>query len=267
MNIEPFTFSTLIPQGYKILSAEPGEAEYRHALFGPNRIHGGDCPNCRKPLLHLLTIDTRDPRLDLGRLPLARIPLLYCTRCAISWADGDVNIDGLRQHCPKGASTFSGIGCDFHYHIQSEDQVKILVFNMGYEEEYVPYPNYPDYFPGSLVKLIPINDEELWYCQRMNRYWEEHPVEYERADYEAIYAFQTQYDYLNHWTHQLGGEPCFWNEPGPLACPCCGADMPFLAMIEDNESAGTPALTREGFQIIFFFCPACSIIGVYVIGT
>jgi len=98
MSIEPFTFSTLIPQGYKILSAALGEAEYRHALFGPHRIHGGDCPNCRKPLVHLLTIDTSDPRLGLAHLPLASIPLLYCSRCAISWADGDVNIDGLREH-------------------------------------------------------------------------------------------------------------------------------------------------------------------------
>jgi len=170
--------------------------------------------------------------------------------------------------------------CEFIYHIQTENQVKLLVYNVGYEEEYIPYPNYPDYFPGSLVKLVPISDEELWYCQRMNRYREEHPDTFEKTDFQpgemaayyqaardAAYAFHIQYDYLNNWTHQIGGEPCFWNEPGPLACPCCGSDMPFLALIEDNKSAGTPALTLEGFQIIFYFCAACSIVGAYVIGT
>lgn len=271
MTLESFTFTTLIEQGYKIIPATVEQAEYDHRLFGVQSIDGAWCPNCNKPLLSLASIDTRDPRLGLTHLPLARIPLLYCMRCCISWADGDVNTTGLQRHrhthaCGTTADSFSGNGCEFYYHVSAAESVSILVYNEGYDAEYLPYPDYPDSFPGIPVMLQPINEQERWYCQRMNRYEEEHPAESENI--EASYAFQTQYDYLNDWTHQLGGEPCFWNPPCDLTCPCCGAVMPFLALIEDNVSAGTPDMSGgAGGQLTFHLCPDCSIIGVYDITT
>ena len=95
--MSPFTFTSLIPQGYKMNPAAPGEAEHGHTLYGTHTIEGGWCPNCDKPLLQLGVIDTRDPRLGLAHLPLLRIPLLFCTRCAICQADGDINTHGLQQ--------------------------------------------------------------------------------------------------------------------------------------------------------------------------
>lgn len=280
MEIDRFIFSTLIPQGYKLLPADEATAEGAHHLFGPHAIAGAECPNCRdgflmlghKPLLHLATIDTRDARLGL-EVPLAQIPLLYCTRCAISEADGDVNLDGLRRHYTAkelagDPGAYRGEGCEFLYHIASEKQVSILVYNRGYGDIYLPYPDYPDAFPGAPARLEAVSAEVQWYNQRKNRYWEEHLDEWHRADYEAMRAFTAQYEHLENCMHQLGGEPDFVNPPAILDCPCCGKRMPFLAVIEDNPNAGTPNLSGSAYwQIVFHYCVPCSVIGSYVLGT
>lgn len=284
---EPFIFSALIPRGYKLWPAEGAAAEGGHRLFGPQAIPGAACPNCRggflrlghKPLLHLATIVTRDPRLGL-ELPLAEIPLLYCTRCMISAADGNVNTDGLRRHGRVAPGQYHGDGYEFFYHV-GEAKVTILVYNAGYEDEFVPYPDYPDFFPGTGARLEALSADEQWYCERSNRYDDEHPSVFDKPDarpgemtafYQAAQAakrdFHGQHRHLNKWSHQLGGEPCFWNQVGMPECPCCGVMMPFLAMIEDATSDTTPDLTGgEGGQIVFHYCVSCSVVSAYVVGT
>jgi hypothetical protein len=284
---EPFIFSSLIQQGYKLWPAEGTAAEGGHRLFGPHAIPGATCPNCRggflgfghKPLLHLATIHTRDPRLGLD-LPLAEIPLLYCTRCMISEADGNVNIDGLRRHGRVAPGKYHGDGSEFFYHV-GEATVTILVYNAGYEPEFVPYPDYPDFFPGTGARLEALSADEQWYCERSNRYDDEHPDTFNYRDAApgditahldamraAARAFEDECGKVCTWLHQLGGEPNFANFVAMPNCPCCDTPMPFLAVIEDNPSAGTPDLSGSAyFQIVFYYCAACSVVGAYAIGT
>ena len=56
---------------------------HHHVFCGPNNIPGAWCPNCDKPLLNILDLDTSDPRLELGTALPSSLPLLCCWTCNV----------------------------------------------------------------------------------------------------------------------------------------------------------------------------------------
>jgi len=63
------------------------QGPFGHSFGGEHHIAGAWCPNCDKPLMLHLTLDTADPALNLQCLGVATVPVLYCMRCALSWHD------------------------------------------------------------------------------------------------------------------------------------------------------------------------------------
>src|SRR5689334_3129472 len=80
------TFRTITPQGY-VLQEWAGKLkkpEFAHYFCGPHDVPGAICPNCSKPLLRLLALDTCDPRLGLEYCPFPVLSLFSCLTCEIS---------------------------------------------------------------------------------------------------------------------------------------------------------------------------------------
>jgi len=60
---------------------------YDHSIGGTHDIENGRCPNCRKPLMLHLSLDTRDERIGLHPSKIKIVRFLYCMRCPLSWYD------------------------------------------------------------------------------------------------------------------------------------------------------------------------------------
>lgn len=57
------------------------EGEFRHLFGGASPVPGEQCINCEKQLLHFLSLDTTDERLNLQKLGTPFLPLLFCWTC------------------------------------------------------------------------------------------------------------------------------------------------------------------------------------------
>lgn len=102
---------TFITQGYFLEIVKPQDDGHRHAFCGPHLIPGAHCPNCDKPLLRFLSLDTCDPRLGLQHCPFPALPLVYCWTCNIAQEPFlyQVNADGgvqLLQYGDDGVEEF-----------------------------------------------------------------------------------------------------------------------------------------------------------------
>jgi hypothetical protein len=60
---------------------------FEHSIGGSQKFQNGRCPNCKKPLMLHLTLDTRDERLGLHPQKVDSVSFLYCMRCPLSWYD------------------------------------------------------------------------------------------------------------------------------------------------------------------------------------
>ncbi|MDQ2801010.1 MAG: hypothetical protein M3Y13_15360 [Armatimonadota bacterium] len=67
-------------QGYFVDYARAADAspDFDHVFCGPHEVDGAWCPNCRKPLLRFLALDTRDNRLRLPNSLGPMLSLLFC---------------------------------------------------------------------------------------------------------------------------------------------------------------------------------------------
>jgi len=111
--------------------------DHLHQFCGENRIPGAVCPACNKPLLRLLSLDTRDIRLNLANMRFPFLHLLYCWTCSIPY--------GL-----------------FVYRIHDEGRIELISYEKNYEGAFGaegPYDDYPDVFAGQQVGLIPVLPE------------------------------------------------------------------------------------------------------------
>jgi hypothetical protein len=123
-------------QGYWLRTPSSLSVAPRHHLCGETACTGAECPNCKKPLLTLLTLDANDDVLLLREIGLSRLPVLFCWTCPIAQAD-------------------------FPYRLKSGGaQVELLAFASGPPELDFPYPEYPRSFPAHPVQLVPLSDEE-----------------------------------------------------------------------------------------------------------
>jgi hypothetical protein len=115
-------------KGYFVTPCAANECEYRHMVGGSHEISNAQCPNCRKPLLRLLSLDAKDPRLTLEHDGLDFIPLFLCWTCNVAQAP-------------------------FYYRLAGNGSVEIVAFERGGIEADFPYEGYPVVFPERPCRL------------------------------------------------------------------------------------------------------------------
>lgn len=217
-------------RGYLLTFAEDS-ALGPHRMAGVNSIPGAGCPNCNKPLLRLLTLDTSQLPFRLIPSPPPFIHLLYCWTCAIPYAplvyrldaEGGVELLDYRKEC-EGAFGIEG-----------------------------PYDGYTGEFREVRVGLRGLTDEQEEQALIVRAGGECPPGEW----------------YLDSMLHQIGGFPKIYNEQEP-DCLVCGQPAPFLATICDNsegqdtqEDQQKTFTGNSGVQMVFHYCGPCRVVTAY----
>lgn len=210
-----------------------GRDSFLHQFCGEHSIPGADCPNCRKPLLRLLSLDTRDSRLMLGRQPFPFLHLFYCWTCEIAF--------------------------DFFvYRIGKSGEIEKLYFGRGPGRGDWPYPDYPVAFPPRKVHLKPLSRRHQDMLRVFNA--------------AAMLAPVGDEDELIDPRHQVGGEPHSILPFSRMLCQICSQPMPLLATICDNAGgpcahagyADHLSFTHNAeIQVMFHFCRPCGVVGAY----
>lgn len=205
---------------------KPGVARSAHSLCGTQQLAGASSPNSGLPLLLVASLDATDPRLGISNSTVNKLHLLYSWTCGIS--DGD-----------------------FTYR-ESSEGVEILAYARGPAHDDFPYENYPAFFPRIAVELEALTAEEQDIIKQMNR----------RVDSEV--PLHGEFPQLFAPRSQLGGEPRLMQwPPTPSTCPACGASMPLLASI-GNENGSAIGFTDNQFvQTLFFLCDTCTVVTAY----
>ncbi|MFO1054681.1 MAG: hypothetical protein U1F36_20860 [Planctomycetota bacterium] len=119
-----------LASGYFVeLVAHPDE-DFQHIFCGTNDTAGAECPNCRRPMLRQLLLDGRDRRLQLDRIGVERLPLLFCWTCPLSLGTA--------------------------YRVEPDGSVELLRFSRGEPAADFPYSEYPTQFPKAFARLDPV---------------------------------------------------------------------------------------------------------------
>ena len=263
-----FVYFAPLGSGVEAVGVPPG-VKFRHRFCGPPRTKGAECPNCRKPLLHFLTIDTTDAVPETPFQLPHFIPLLFCWTCNVAHCDGDLlfHIEGANppEPCQGSHPLLAGIrtpghpdGCGpFYYRLMGDDGIVLLQYGLGGVASDFPYPAYPSVFPESGAWLLPLTDVAQQIISRLNR------GEREIINYGALDI--SPYGELDQVHHQIGGEPFLVQEnfEDSLACPVCRETMPFLANIGDACLDPAGLIGYDAVQVIYHFCAQCRVVGAY----
>ena len=209
-------------QGYWLSERAKKRSAFSHTRCGENLVPGAQCPNCRKPLLCILALDSRDPRVDVSGCPLESLPLLFCWTC---------NVAQDR----------------FFYQLHSGG-VSLLRYKKGGVTDDFPYCSYPDHFPQSPLDLTPVTQEDQEMIRRLNA-GEDMWLTNERAE-ELLVP-----------DHQVGGEPILVSGDDRLKCVVCKRISPFFASVGDNAGHNLSFTENEFVQTLFFLCRRCWVVG------
>jgi rubredoxin len=222
-------FKNSIPkQGYRLVTSPVIKSKYSHFFCGLPESKGAISPYTGKSLLRFLSLDSKDPRLELESLPTTRIELLYSLTCRISYID-------------------------FFYKIIG-DRIEILSLCSKQEDSEdfftdTPFDDYPEFFPEFIVDLIPVDENERKIVKSIN--------EIHNLDLEL------EYPSLSEPYHQIGGEPYFVQKPDVLQCPECGKDMVFFASIGNENSQIRGFFDNDYMQVIYQICKKCLVIAAF----
>ncbi|OPZ87763.1 MAG: hypothetical protein BWY76_00299 [bacterium ADurb.Bin429] len=224
---------TISQQGY-LLKFQPAKRNHpSHIFCGENHCRDAWCPNCNKPLLRLLQLDTSDTRLGLSDVFPAGLPLYYCWTCTI----------------------YKDLFC---YQVNAEGTISILRYRQGlYDYEYeIPYPydDYPAFFPETAVELVPLTQKEQAFIYEMNATIDTRTGT-EPLDEELC-------DKLYGTGHQVGGEPFLifpWNYE-EMRCPLCRKELRFCASIWNECLDERGFAGDEWVQHLFFVCLDCHVV-------
>lgn len=197
-----------------------------HRIGGTHQIEGANCPNCGKPLMLHLSLNTSDERLNLSSLPFRWLPLLYCMRCELAHSD-------------------------FVYRIVGDSAIEILEYIPGevmpcweelgigeaFPESSLHLERLPEPFQRLSDKLnhcIALNeDEKIQYCQTSEN-WALPRV----GGYPVVAAI-----------NQLCGRGFLIQSlPDPVFR---GEHLMFLASLCNEKRAGV-RFTWDGYQIVFW---------------
>lgn len=222
----PWAMLSLPNQGYFAVPRNgPSEPPHSHLLCGRTALRGAISPNSGRPLLQLLALNTSDERLDPPRSRLTALPLLY------SWT------------CPISEGVFS-------YRVTT-DHVDLIVFDSGDPYEDFPYEDYPVAFPGQPVELVPLTGVEQDAILRLNTT-------------DVPFAERERFADLDKPRHQVGGVPRLLQPPmDEMKCPSCGARMPFLASIANENGTLRGFADNDFVQVIYHLCRACVVLSCY----
>ena len=200
---------------------------YKHYYCGIHDAHGVECPNCKKPLLRFLSLDTRDPRLELSDCPFKALPLLFCWTCKIAY---DV----------------------FSYKILENNSIAIINYRKGLIGNNFPYEDYPDHFREKPIILVPIKEEIQDFLKNLN----------DKAYSSSKYKKEHRDFFIPQ--HQIGGEPLML-EPllAQLKCSQCKKRMPLFASIGNQSSSERGFANNPKVQVLYFYCQRCYIISCF----
>ena len=215
--------------GYFVEYDSPASSgRYRHQFCGEHDVAGAWCPNCNKPLLRFLALDTSDFRLSLSRVSLRMLSLFYCWTCTVS--------NGL-----------------FVYQIRSDTDVQILQYTKGSMQSDFPYEDYPVAFPEAACALVPITADEQSMLRDLN------------SGSDDIYKIEDTRHDLVMPRHQIGGEPLLLQEDSAESpqCPVCSSPMPFFAQIGDRCLDARGLVGYEYVQVMYYLCRGCCVLTAF----
>lgn len=251
-------FTQVPRQGYFVeFSDAPGSDGFRHTVGGKNELQGAVCLPCKRPLLLMMSLDTRDPRLEIkltqGRLEMRiseggeigaaaqpytsrleertfhDVPLLYC------WSCGD-HLD---------------------YRLNPAGGVDVLDQSAFHNAPglCLPYEPYPRSFPSKHIGLeaVPSHVQEI--IRKQNAGTLDKEARWTPGVREALSL-----------RHQIGGEPWFLQRDcleGDWKCSLCRGDMPFLASVADETGSKKTFHHGAYVQVVFHYCAACQVVNAY----
>jgi hypothetical protein len=204
-------------------------------LGGKNEIPGAFCLPCKRPYLLMMSLDVRDPRLNLS-FPLGRkegllegdgrelhdLPLLYCWSCG-PCLDYRVNPEG---------------GIDVLNH--SKDA--------SWPDSCWPYEPYPDNFPSRSLRLASMPSRAQSLISKRNAGKLSDSEKYSRKNQELLLI-----------KHQIGGEPRIQQGNDLARGVLCKRRSPFLAAVA-GETGSKQKFSSYGVQVLFFYCAPCQVV-------
>ncbi|MCP3933362.1 MAG: hypothetical protein GY705_30200 [Bacteroidetes bacterium] len=213
--------------------------EFVHYYGGEHSIEDAECPNCNKPLILHLTLDTSDTRLNISNKIFSKMPLVYCMRCSLSWYD-------------------------FQYQILSNEKVRLIQYYEGetvqddWDEE-IGVESFPKIKFG--LKPVPKDVESLY--DKLNSGAElTEDEESEIAKFTDKYAIPEVGGYpIVDISNQIGGRAFLCQQLDDPVCPGCEKDMYFIASLT-NDKRNSLKITFNGVQIVYFYCPDCYLVHV-----
>jgi hypothetical protein len=228
--VEKAAFFSL--QGYILDLAPAGTApEFGHAIAGEHTITGAVCGDraCAAPLLRMLTLDLRDPKLAFiggfkrcaaGGVPADHLPLFYCWRCG-----------GMPE-----------------YRLLENGAVEMLgTMSFGPPER----PDHPTHFPPHPAVLAPISAD----VQRVISACNDQTL-------DSDTKFGERYGHLLRPRHQVGGEPYLSQGSlrDPDECLVCRGPAPILATAADDAGDGRKFVGDSFVHVTFTYCAKCQIV-------
>lgn len=216
-------------QGYWLDFQHSGP--FPHQFCGICPIPADPCLNCEKPLLHFLSLDTHDPRLQLTGAPHRYLPLLFCWTCEPS--------------------------APFVYRVRAA-HVSLLDSPLGARTDGWPYDDYPEVFPSHTVGLTPVPSDYQELIRQVV-HADVIPPREQQSVYDAkhqiggeAFLWQPVDDTLR--CHSCGGEMPFF------ATICDNASGP------ETTRNYTPAFANNcGVQIVYQLCRECWVVAAYQI--
>ena len=203
----------------------PEGTQVENKFCGSHDIEGATCPNCKKPLLRFLTVNSDDKHIDIGKYQYKKIHFMYCWTCNISQRE-------------------------FFYQIIDDNKVSIIQYSKGGVQKDFPYPNYPENFPLGKIDFIEISEEDQRIISKVNS---EEIDEFDLPDKDS---------HLSIPKHQFGGEPCLVQmEFDKINCPKCKSEMQFIVSIADDCIDDRGFVENEYVQVLYYYCKDCCMIG------
>jgi hypothetical protein len=125
-----------IPKRGYLLDFLPTPDQVQHEFCGIHNIEGGTCPNCKKPLLRLLSLSARDPVLSIDPAKTPVVHLVYCWTCSIPYGQ-------------------------FSYKVNPDESIDLIQVPERDEYEFGsagPYDGYTGIYPLRKVRLVPAEE-------------------------------------------------------------------------------------------------------------
>lgn len=200
------------------------ESKYEHIMGGENKLKKCYCPNCKKPFLHILSLDLKDKLLIKLNIPYHWVHLIYCWTCNISQDQ-------------------------FIYKILSDDEIELLKYKKGGRTMDFPYQNYPQKFQMrkvSLEKIKKSNQETISMINKSNKT-----------------QFDKNVSILKKPRTQIGGIPYLVQDIKkdiPI-CTSCKKPMKLFACISDDQEHNYLFTGNPFVQVLYFICDKCNLIG------